>query len=43
MRKGYLGQIFKIANKLSESKDPFVTKYLQSNVSFYKSLINKYF
>ena len=27
MRKGYLGQLFKIANKLSESKDPSIIKY----------------
>ena len=29
MRKGYLGQIFKIANNLNESKDLNIIKYFK--------------
>jgi len=31
MRKGYLGQLFRIANKLLDSKDPIITNYLKDS------------
>jgi serine/threonine-protein phosphatase 6 regulatory subunit 3 len=31
IRKGYLGQIFRLSNKIVESKDPFVIQYTENN------------
>lgn len=34
IRKGYLGQLVKIANRILESTDPVIQKYTENNVEW---------